>query len=326
MAFTRSSAIEYDQPQSSPYEQSRIVVITVGNKHYSIPDNYIPGHMLVQARQSRSRILLRDVDADVGHTILHFLYKGKYETVFRAENQRKTHEVELEYERSVQVYYAARKYNIEGLDTLAQNYILALGETLSIFQILRSARSVFSKLPENEEWFHRYLDSKLSSSFAEDETTFQLDEFYKEIVDDPAFSKAVVKIIIKAFITETSRLRNILTVTGGGSETKDDGEPSCEPSFAVPESEPTENHNGEHCLEVLSTEYSPAINSSPSASDRNRPCGEPAIELLPVDCEEANLEVHYSHENGGDWGWGFRESDATKKNKKRPCKQQVGCD
>ncbi|GLA32897.1 hypothetical protein AnigIFM63326_001543 [Aspergillus niger] len=82
---------------------------------------------------------------------------------------------------------------------------MTLSEALSIFQILQEARS-----------------------FAEDETIFQLDDFYKKIMNNPAFSKAVVKIIIKAFTTETSRLRNILRFTGGGSETKDDDESSRE--------------------------------------------------------------------------------------------------
>ncbi|RDK41718.1 hypothetical protein M752DRAFT_284455 [Aspergillus phoenicis ATCC 13157] len=271
MAFTRSSAIDYDHPN----KQSRIIVITVGNKNYSIPENYIPGHLLVQARQSRcSRILIGDIDADVGHTILHFLYKREYETVFCAETQKEPHNVK-----------PARKHEIDDLDALAQKYIMTLSEALSIFQILQGARSIFSRLPENEEWFHHYLDSKLSSSFAEDETIFQLDDFYKEIVNDPAFSKAVVKIIVKAFTTETSRLRNILRFTGGGSETKDDGESSREQSFPVTQSEPTDDHNGEKYFKALSKEHSAANISCLSASDRNCPCGEPAIELLPVDCE-----------------------------------------
>lgn len=90
-----------------------------------------------------------------------------------------THHVELDYKRSVQVYYAAKKYEIDGVDALAQKHIMILSETLSIFQILRGAGSIYSKLPENEEWFHYYLDSKLTSSFPGDETTSQLDEFYK---------------------------------------------------------------------------------------------------------------------------------------------------
>lgn len=105
--------------------------------------------------------------------------------------------VEIEYKRSVQTYYAARKYEIHGLDTFAQNYIMTLSESLSIFQILRGARLIFSRLPEDEKWFHDYLHSKLSSSLAKDETTFQLDEFYNEIVDDPALSKDAMRIIVQ---------------------------------------------------------------------------------------------------------------------------------
>ncbi|PYH63669.1 uncharacterized protein BO88DRAFT_430199 [Aspergillus vadensis CBS 113365] len=88
-----------------------------------------------------------------------------------------------------------------------------------------------------------------------------LDEFYKEIVNDPAFSKAVV----------TSRLRNILRVTGGGSETKDDGEPSREQPIPVTQSEPTEDHNEGKCFKALSKEYSAANISCYLLLDRNCP-------------------------------------------------------
>ena len=183
-------------------------------------------------------------------TILHFLYKGEYETITSRDIQAETHRVEIEYKKSVQVYYAARKYEICGLDTLARNYIMVLSESLSIFQILRGVRLIFSKLPEDEEWFHNYLDTKLSSSFTEDETTFQLDEFYSGILDDPTLSKAVLKYIVRAFTTETSRLRN-LSATSVGNETKKDGsEPSCEQPPQEPLSEPTNDRNGVECREL----------------------------------------------------------------------------
>ena len=47
------------------------------------------------------RIIPGDIDADVGHTILHFLYKGEYETINYTEAQGETHRVEIEYKRSV---------------------------------------------------------------------------------------------------------------------------------------------------------------------------------------------------------------------------------
>jgi hypothetical protein len=260
--------------------------VTIGNKNYSIPENYIQAHLLPQTRQPKNpRIILGDIDSDIGHSILHFLYKGEYETISCADTQAETQRIEIEYKRSIQVYYAARKFDIRGLDTLAQNYIMALSESLSIFQILRGARLIFSKLPEDEEWFHDYLHSKLSSSFAADETTFQLDEFYSDILSDPVFSKAVLKYVIKAFTTETSRLRNALRATDVGSETKKDGgEPSCEEPATGPLFEPPGSRNRRSGW-VPPHKRSRAANKS-STHDIEQPCGEPAIELLPADGEE----------------------------------------
>jgi hypothetical protein len=163
---------------------------------------------------------------------------------------------------------------------------MTLSKSLSIFQILRGARLIFSKLPEDEEWFHNYLNSKLSSSFTEDETRFQLDDFYDEILDDPALSKAVLKYIVKAFTTETSRLRNILSVAGVGNESKNDGiEPSCEQTPQEPVPKPSNDRKGGSCYVLPHKRSRPPNN--PTAHDKEQPCGDPAIEVLAVGVEDA---------------------------------------
>ncbi|KAL2838671.1 hypothetical protein BJX68DRAFT_259149 [Aspergillus pseudodeflectus] len=229
MASTRSSGIDYNKREISSYEQSRTIIVTIGNKNYSIPENYIQAHLLPQTRQYKNpRIILGDIDSDI------------------AETQR----IEIEYKRSIQVSYAARKFIIRGLDILAQNYSMALSESLSIFQILRGAKLIFSKLPGDEEWFRNYLHSKLSSSFAADETTFQLDE-----------------------------------ATEVGSETEKDGGESCEQSTTGPLFEPSGGRNrGSGWVPPHKRSRAAAKSST---HDIEQPCGEPAIELLPADREEA---------------------------------------
>ncbi|KAL2821431.1 hypothetical protein BDW59DRAFT_174159 [Aspergillus cavernicola] len=294
-------AIDYNQPEISPYEQSRIIVITVGNKNYSIPENYIQGHLLQTRQYRNSRIILEDINADIGHTILHFLYKGEYETIADREIHPDTSRVELEYKRSVQVYYAARKYEIHGLETLAQNYIESLSESLSVFQILQGARMIFSRLSEDETWFHDYLHSKLSSSFANDETIFQLDEFYNEIVDDPVLSKAVMRIVVTAFTTKLSRLRNLLEPPSSRNEiNKEPGKAFCEEPFPEPEFEPAEEYYGKSCPEVPSEQ--PCVMEALPAPDEECPCEEPPIEVVPVESKEATPKVHDD--------WGFASSQA----------------
>ncbi|KAL2848994.1 hypothetical protein BJX68DRAFT_267338 [Aspergillus pseudodeflectus] len=322
MASLGSSAIDFNQPEISPYEQSRIIVVTIGNKNYSIPENYIQGqHRLSQARQSwNPRIILGDIAADIGHTVLHFLYKGEYETIAYGKIEAETHRVEIEYKRSLQVYYAARKYEIHGLDTLAQNYIMTLSESLSIFQILQGARLIFSRLPEDEKWFHDYLHSKLSSIFAIDETTFQLDEFYNEIVDDPALSKAVIRIVVKAFTTETLRLRNILeSGTSGNMMNTEGGEPACKEPFPAPQSKDTS------CPEVPCEEY--RAGKSPSALYEERPCGEPPIEVAAIESEKGTPKVHHNNGDNDDWGWDLlRVKPKTEKRRKRLARKHAEWD
>ena len=206
-------------------------------------------------------------------------------------------------------------YGLHGLDTLARNYIMVLSESLSIFQILRGVRLIFSKLPEDEEWFHNYLHSKLSSSFTKDETTFQLDEFYSEILDDPTLSKAVLKYIVQAFTTETSRLRN-LSATSVGNETRKDGSgPSCEKPPPEPVSETTNDRNGVECRELASIESRVAEN--PSAHHEEQPCGEPAIEFLPDDSQVATPKAHYDQGRNHDTDWSCLSGKERKEIKKR---------
>ncbi|KAL4785325.1 hypothetical protein BJX76DRAFT_356199 [Aspergillus varians] len=218
MASAASFAIDYNQPDISHYEQSQIITVIIGVKNYSIPKKYIQGCKLWQKKDLGAAIILDDIDAGIGHTILHFLYKGEYETTTYSGIQSDTSRIEIEYRRSIQVYYAARKYELYTLQTLAQKYIETFSESLSIFQILRGVKMIFSKLSEDEKWFYAHLYSQILSSFEKDEAIFQLDEFYDEIADDLMLSKAVMKMVVGLFAVQLSRFRKPLEAIDNGSE------------------------------------------------------------------------------------------------------------
>ncbi|RAL06795.1 uncharacterized protein BO97DRAFT_357989 [Aspergillus homomorphus CBS 101889] len=296
MVHPMSSAVEYNQPAICPYELSRMVNITVGNKKYLLPETYIPKHSLSDARQSQSRILLADVDADIGHTILHFLYKGEYETIAYPGTQSDTSRVELEYRRSLQVYYASRKYKIHGLELLARNHIRTFGDFLSISQLLQGAKLIYAKLPEDEQWFHDYLSSKLSITIAKDEATFQQNEFYDEVMGDAVFSKAVMKIVVKELTLKSSELQKPPESTGSGNGPT---EACCGKIFSESQYRTTKENNGDLRPDVPSGQDHVA--KAQFTFDEQRPCGKSPIEVVRLESEKTISKARYSQEWDDDW-------------------------
>lgn len=59
-------------------------------------------------------IWLTEIDEDVGHTLVHYLYTGEYQTLRESEHRRHT-----EYKRSVLVYCAASNLEIVDLGDMA---------------------------------------------------------------------------------------------------------------------------------------------------------------------------------------------------------------
>jgi hypothetical protein len=141
---------------------------------------------------------LHNVDEDIGHTLVHYLYTGIYQTL-------KLHDVSdgsnrtTEYRRAGLVYCAARLY---GLDRLAEHAIqnMELFEKgLSAFHIWDIARELYPKLRADEIWFPTYLKIKIGAAFEADETIFDQEQFLNHIRKAATFSRALVKIMAGIF-------------------------------------------------------------------------------------------------------------------------------
>ncbi|EGE86661.2 hypothetical protein BDDG_09608 [Blastomyces dermatitidis ATCC 18188] len=100
-------------------------------------------------------ITLPDVDEDIGHTLVHFLYTGIYETLGSAPDPDISCTAR-EFRKSALVYHIARTYNLPELETLAKKYIEHFEESISIFNILQAKSCIEAgaeDLPAD-----RYLD------------------------------------------------------------------------------------------------------------------------------------------------------------------------
>lgn len=269
------------------------MTITIGNKSYGIPEYYFRKVPRLSNKLSTwdSYITLSDIHEDIGHTIVHFLYSGSYETII-SPLDRGVDCIAREYRRSVLVYEAARTYDIFDLEALARRYIEHFGEALSLFDVLRTAKEVFSTLPDDESWLPHYIKQKLEQSFLVDKSIFTDDEFFGILGEDRYFSNAIFKMSLEIYSTRLqlleSRLAHKSSINGypdmgrAGSESpamKHDDQEYPEP-YDVPNEAPSEGAPADNCPpdEPYPVEYYP---EPEEASPEPPSFGDHSPELVP---------------------------------------------
>ena len=144
------------------------------------------------------------MDEEVGHTVVHFLCTGNYETL-RTASEPGAFKMAIEYRRSMLVYQAAREYDLYDLETYAKKYIEMFGELMSIFDRMEAAREIYSKLPQDETWLASYINKQLRIAFSLDTNIFQRENFYDGVGKDPIFDKAVMRMVVNIYSEVLSR-------------------------------------------------------------------------------------------------------------------------
>lgn len=139
---------------------------------------------------------MSNVDEDVGHTVVHFLYTGGYETVISPLDEG-TSDLTREYKRSVLVYHASRTWGLTGLEILAKQKMQHLDEEVPVLEILRVMRDVFSSLPAGETWLPAYIQGNLQRLLRPEAPGLGLREFYNILGQDHQFDNAVMKMILE---------------------------------------------------------------------------------------------------------------------------------
>ncbi|KAF4211303.1 hypothetical protein CNMCM5878_002840 [Aspergillus fumigatiaffinis] len=211
------SLIEYNQPESSPYE-SPTITIRIGHRTYRIPVCYIQNYPQFSSPQPwEPHYTLSEVDDEVGHTIVHFLCTGNYETL-RTASETGVSKVVIEYRRSMLVYEAANKYGLYDLKAYAKKYIEMFGKSMSIFDRMEAAREIYSKLPKDEIWLTGYIYKQLQIAFSLDRNIFQRVDFYDGVGKDPNYDKDVMRMVVNIYSEVLSRQANETTLEGSIAE------------------------------------------------------------------------------------------------------------
>lgn len=163
------------------------------------------------------KIALRDVDEDIGHPLVHYLYTGLYQTLkpqktcsdapddaknpTATTKESESHGLR-EYRRSVRLYCAARTYGLCGLVDVSIYHIENPQHKIPIWKMLDIAEEAYEKLPDDEVWFTDHLKRKLEAELRVDHFLLKRPKFLDKIGKVKAFDQALMKSIADIYTTE----------------------------------------------------------------------------------------------------------------------------
>ena len=178
------------------------MLIGPSGSEYTVLQAIVDQYSGLRARLNRDNvtapIVLREIDDDIGHTFIHYLYTGKYQTLGLGTVPEEAR-VATEFRRSVLAYCAARICGIEKLEELTKEKIEELSKELSIFNLQGVAEEVSSKLPKKGDWFSAQMNKWIKAALVSNDSLLQENGFLDIIGRSAVFDRAVVKSLTEMY-------------------------------------------------------------------------------------------------------------------------------
>ncbi|PWY95407.1 hypothetical protein BO94DRAFT_226809 [Aspergillus sclerotioniger CBS 115572] len=197
---------EYPQPEISSYT-TPIVTIIIGKSRFQVAEYHLRPYSSLELHSSELRI--NDINEDIGHTFVHFLSTGAYETLKPTDLDPESCPWAREFERSVHAYHAARRYNIFGLEEHAKRYMVTFSEEVSTRQLLKTVSKVYSELPGHDSWFEGFVRDKLTSAFTKDEYSFRYRVVRDGLGSDDDFNRFLMYTTLEIYAEKLASLREV---------------------------------------------------------------------------------------------------------------------
>ncbi|EDU44695.1 BTB domain containing protein [Pyrenophora tritici-repentis] len=196
-AVHSSSEIAAQLQQFSPYTEAP-VALHIGEEPTVY---YVPSHLLPRGKihtRGEDPLYLPDIEVETGHTLVHYLYTGTYETLHASS----------ELEQALLVYIMAMSYEIPRLAELVVSEIESLCAGIDIFRMMTSIEPNFTKLElesRDEGPVHAILRKKARTTFEANPTAFQADEFLAHL-SNADFRSFMLKCVMKLYSDKVSHL------------------------------------------------------------------------------------------------------------------------
>jgi len=227
-ADPQNNSIQDNRPEISQYTEPALTFLIGPNrKSYTVPQflarqcldwlsqpSAFSTYSTYSAFGTTKRLVveLPEVDEDIGHTLVHFLYTGTYQTL-KPQGSQGPPESSTEYRRALLAYCTARLYKLDGFIDHAIKTIELFDKDLLISQILAITSDVYPKFLKDEIWFPDYLKSKIQAAFKADETIFAQEQFLSHIGKGTAFTKALVTIMVGIYMEKITNMVETCKVT-----------------------------------------------------------------------------------------------------------------
>jgi hypothetical protein len=118
------------------------------------------------------------VSAATGHTLVHYLYTGTYQTL-EAKGEVAATPAHTKFKQALLTFVLASAYELQDLERLAKEQIEIYGSHMALVEVLDTVRKEFSKVASS--WFHKYLQARAKEQFDLDHTFFTSKAFIESV-------------------------------------------------------------------------------------------------------------------------------------------------
>jgi hypothetical protein len=162
----------------SPYACNPVAIhVGPGLATYSVPK-----HLLRSPRWSTTdaggTLCLPGVSAATGHTLVHYLYTGTYQTL-ETKGEDAVAPAHTKFKEAFLTFVLASAYELHDLERLAKEQIKRHGSHMALYEVLETVRKEFSKI--SRCWFHEYLQARAKEEFDLDYTFCTSKAFVKSV-------------------------------------------------------------------------------------------------------------------------------------------------
>jgi len=207
-----ASEKEHEPSAISPYT-TRALTVSIGESGAkytlleAIVHQYSGLKQRIDPKSFDTPIELREVDEDIGHTLIHYIYTGRYQTL-GLDSIPSDLRTTIEFKRSVLAYCSALLCGIETLEELTKAKMEELSKELSIFDIQLVVEEVTPKLPQNDDWFPEQMQTWIKCKLMADDTLLIDGRLLDAIGRSALFDKAVVKGITEMYSEQVAKVKD----------------------------------------------------------------------------------------------------------------------
>lgn len=154
---------------------------------------------------------LEEMYADIGHTFIHYLYTGEYQTLAASPNVPPSKTRAREFKRSVYAFHMAQRHQIQGLLDHAQRYMHTFVDAVSTLELLKIAREVYATMFTGKKWFEDFVYDQLAAAFKAGEEQFRTEILKCGVGSDAKFDQFLLDLVLKIYSGSIAKLTKATT-------------------------------------------------------------------------------------------------------------------